>query len=130
MKNFILAATATMGLLLGSTALACPSKWTVNASRTGSLLQLEITEATESGPACNLVVTHLNFLAGVKTLALDLSPATYCPLEAVAHRQAALGWQIPFGQRTAGEIQLVVNGDKQGLLRMTRDGVQFEGECK
>lgn len=118
---------------LQSVALAasnCTPAWTVQVDKKDSFLTLKLREAQSKGPACDLVVKNLVYLAGVKTLALDIAPVEYCPVDAVAARQATLQWQLPLENRNESELRLVINGKNNGLIRLERTSVQHEGVCK
>ncbi|MBX2988782.1 MAG: hypothetical protein KF802_12880 [Bdellovibrionaceae bacterium] len=117
---------------IGATALAetCENDWSVLSKKEGSFLSLTVREKGTKGPACDLVVRELHYIEGLRVLSLSVSPVTFCPLDAVAEREARLQWQLPFGLRTEGVIRLVVNGEVAGNVLLRSDNVVFDGACR
>lgn len=108
----------------------CRAEWTVTTSRIEHSLNVTLTEIGARGAACDLVVKNLTYLDGAGVLALDVAPARFCPLDAIAERTAKLTWQLPQELRATGALRLVVNGSDVGVLSFRSSDVAFKGGCQ
>ncbi|MBX3035103.1 MAG: hypothetical protein KF865_14385 [Bdellovibrionaceae bacterium] len=128
MKVLLGGACLSIGALAG--AETCENDWTVLSKKDGSFLNLTVREKGTKGPACDLVVRELHYIEGLRVLSLSVSPVKFCPVDAIAEREARLQWQLPFELRQEGVVRLVVNGEVAGNVLLRSDNVVFDGACR
>ncbi|MBX3039963.1 MAG: hypothetical protein KF789_04560 [Bdellovibrionaceae bacterium] len=119
--------------MMSATAAAetvCQDLWTVRALKAKHGLLLDLKEKGQQGPACDLVVESFNYDEADKSIALQIRPATFCPLEALTERRAQFVWMLPFELRTAGNLRLIVNNRETGSINIEKASALFEGGCK
>lgn len=107
----------------------CRIPWTVQATRDQHILSLDLREEG-SGPACDLVVTSLDYLDGAAILSARITPAKFCPVDAIAQRHAVLLWSLPQELRSKGVLKFIVNGSEVGVLSVGLGQVDFKGGCQ
>lgn len=125
--------TSFFALSIAGSAFAqstCDSGWSVRAQRDRGALNLVLRETGAGGPACDLVVKSFDYLDGAGLLTVEVAPAKFCPLDAVAQRRAHLTWHLPEGLRARGSLKLIVNGSEVGVVTVGLDQVGFRGGCQ
>lgn len=119
--------------LMGSMATAetvCQEPWTIQTLRVSQGLLMNFVERDQQGPACDLVIESFSFNEEDASLALQIRPASFCPLDAIASRRAQFMWILPFNLRQGSELRLIVNERETGVLKIEGASTKFEGGCK
>lgn len=115
---FFLAALAFWGLSTVAQAQENPAQaaWAFGAQISGKSLQLKVQEIGTTGPACDLVLRSMKYDEADGSMALEITPATMCPVDAIATRGTEFTWQLPVELRHTGTIKIIVNGQLQGSM--------------
>lgn len=90
--------------------------WAFSAQISKKMIHLKIEEVGTTGPACDLVVRSFKYEEADSSIALEISPATFCPVDAIATRGTEFAWQLPMELRPSGAIKIIVNGQLQGSM--------------
>lgn len=121
---------STMFVATVNAQSVCSDNWAVSVSETDHSLNLKITEVKTSGPACDLVIQSFDYIVGIQTMSMNIVETNFCPMDAIAHRQARMSWALPHGLRAGGKLKVVINGLGVGTVQINSDTVSFEGGCQ
>lgn len=129
LTKFLLIFISIVGFHGASFAVTCRQAFVISPLRISNSLQLLVKEQNHQGPACDLVVQKFEYIEAIKAILVDVQPVSFCPVDAMAARAAMVTWQLPQNMRSAGTLQLILNGESRGFLEIKNDRLSLSGGC-
>lgn len=84
--------------------------FSIFAQKDQKVLKIQISETESVGNQCDLVVTRFDFFSDLNLINVEIKETDFCPADFVGPRKALVLWQLPQRLRTAGLLNLRLNG--------------------